>query len=202
MWFEIAETGVVSSFKGNTITYSAEKMDQTCAAYDPRRHEAPVVLGDPAHNDPAYGWVERLKRSGSKLYAQIKAVNSQIEADLRQGKYTKKVIEINPKDMYLRRIRLYGLKPFADLDCLSANEGGDFMFFDYDEKNDNPGDVLQRKVIELMSSPRRIDQYGNPIDWNNLTYSKAFEIVCQENPELTQRYVDYLNRIRGRERWL
>lgn len=43
-----------------------------CArAYDPRRYPAPLVLGHPASNGPAYGHVRALDAVGGDLFAEV-----------------------------------------------------------------------------------------------------------------------------------
>lgn len=45
---------------GRSLTFSAADLAATAAAYDPAKHEAPLVVGHPALDDPAYGWVRSL----------------------------------------------------------------------------------------------------------------------------------------------
>lgn len=200
MWIAIAKAGAESLFKGRSITYSTGRLDETVSNYDPRYHEAPVCLGDPYHDAPARGWVKALKREGSRLLAQVEFVDPQLKEEIQRGTHFKKIIEVYPANMALKRVRLYG--PDSYRDALQYNEGGDSMFFEEDEKNANPGDILTKKIAEFLANPPRIDKYGHPIDLKTLNYRRAFEIVCEQNPELTERYIKYLEGLKkkaGRE---
>ena len=54
-----------------------------------------------------------------------------------------------------------------------------------------PGEVLERKIQNLLKDPPKVDSSGKPIS-GDLTYSEAFKIVMRENPELTQEYSESL----------
>jgi hypothetical protein len=44
---------------GQALAFSESDLQATVAAYDPAKHEAPLVVGHPTHDMPAYGWVQR-----------------------------------------------------------------------------------------------------------------------------------------------
>jgi glycerophosphoryl diester phosphodiesterase len=48
----------------------AERVAACAAAYDPARHEAPIVIGHPATDDPAWGWIKSLTFSDGVLIAE------------------------------------------------------------------------------------------------------------------------------------
>lgn len=64
-WIEIFRAGDYGP-KGR---YSEADLDRIASSYDPALHEAPVVIGHPEHDRPAYGWVEALKREGKPWWA-------------------------------------------------------------------------------------------------------------------------------------
>ncbi|OGS90852.1 MAG: hypothetical protein A2Z95_06190 [Gallionellales bacterium GWA2_60_18] len=45
---------------GASLSFSEADLAATAAAYDPAKHEAPIVIGHPKHDGPAYGWVKSL----------------------------------------------------------------------------------------------------------------------------------------------
>ena len=47
---------------GPTGRYTEKDLDRVVASYDPKLHQAPVVIGHPEHDKQAYGWVESLER--------------------------------------------------------------------------------------------------------------------------------------------
>lgn len=61
---------------GRSLTFSAADLAATAAAYDPARHEAPLVVGHPATDDPAYGWVQSLMITDDGLEATPRQVEA------------------------------------------------------------------------------------------------------------------------------
>lgn len=61
---QIFRAGTHTDSRGRTLTFSAADIAATAAAYTPDVHEAPLVVGHPAMDDPAYGWVESLAATG------------------------------------------------------------------------------------------------------------------------------------------
>lgn len=45
---------------GQSFAFSESDLAATVKAYDPAKHEAPLVVGHPTHDAPAYGWVKSL----------------------------------------------------------------------------------------------------------------------------------------------
>ena len=58
---EIFEPGKHTAASGAVLPFGADEIEGAAAAYVPARHEAPVVVGHPGHDRPAYGWVKALK---------------------------------------------------------------------------------------------------------------------------------------------
>jgi len=57
---EIFKAGKHTPMRGQTIEFSAADLMASARAYDPVNHPAPLVVGHPKLDDPAYGWVQGL----------------------------------------------------------------------------------------------------------------------------------------------
>ncbi len=57
---QIFKPGKHVAMSGATLSFSEADLAATAAAYDPAKHEAPLVVGHPKHDAPAYGWVKSL----------------------------------------------------------------------------------------------------------------------------------------------
>lgn len=57
---EIFKPGRHTTMSGQTLEFSAADLAATVAAYDPAVYQAPLVVGHPTLNAPAYGWVKGL----------------------------------------------------------------------------------------------------------------------------------------------
>lgn len=58
--FEIFRPGKHTAASGVTLSFSEADLKAAVDAYDPSVHEAPIVVGHPKDNAPAYGWVGSL----------------------------------------------------------------------------------------------------------------------------------------------
>lgn len=66
-WFEVFRTGTHTDSAGNTSQWTKDDLDRIAQQYDPTHHEAPIVIGHPETDSPAYGWIQALKVEGEKL---------------------------------------------------------------------------------------------------------------------------------------
>jgi hypothetical protein len=57
---EIFRPGRHTAMSGAVLDFSEADLAACARAYDPALHEAPLVVGHPRHDAPAYGWVKRL----------------------------------------------------------------------------------------------------------------------------------------------
>lgn len=127
---EIFRAGTHTSSDGRKKTFTEADLDKIAAGYDPAFHEAPVVIGHPADNHPAYGWVKGLRRVGEKLMATVEVVPQFAEA-LRQKLFKKRSASLyenlDGKGMYLRHVGFLGAMPpavkaLADINLSDSSE--------------------------------------------------------------------------------
>lgn len=88
-FFEIFRAGTHTDNNGRRITISADDLAATAAAYNTAAHEAPVVVGHPKTDAPAYGWVGSLKAEGGSLLADFAQMDAAFAEQVRQGRYKK-----------------------------------------------------------------------------------------------------------------
>jgi hypothetical protein len=84
---EIFRPGRHLPLSGRRLDFSATDLAATAAAYDPARFEAPLVVGHPAMDAPAYGWVERLSFADGRLVAMPRQVEPQFQRLVNEGRY-------------------------------------------------------------------------------------------------------------------
>ncbi|MBI4651033.1 hypothetical protein HY745_07090 [Candidatus Desantisbacteria bacterium] len=61
-WIPIFRTGAHVDNNGNMKIWRQKDLDDIVDKYNPSYKEAPIVIGHPTDNAPAYGWVEAIKR--------------------------------------------------------------------------------------------------------------------------------------------
>ncbi len=110
----IAASGVEYSF-------SEADLQATARAYDPAKHEAPLVVGHPKHDAPAYGWVRSLAFAGG-LEAEPHQVDPAFAEMVDAGRFKKISASFYAPDApqnpvpgvyYLRHIGFLGAQPPA-----------------------------------------------------------------------------------------
>lgn len=87
--FQIFRAGTRTDHNGNTVTITEADVAQAAAAYDPELNQAPIVIGHPADNAPAYGWVAGLSADGGVLSADFAQVDDGFKELVNAGRYKK-----------------------------------------------------------------------------------------------------------------
>ena len=108
---EVFRAGDHTDSAGRRRTFTEADLDKI-AAYDPSRHEAPMVIGHPQDNAPAYGWVERAYREGGSLLVDFKDVAPEFADLVKAGRFKKRSISLYP-DGSLRHVGFLGATPPA-----------------------------------------------------------------------------------------
>lgn len=156
-WIEIARTGTFTDSAGHPQTFTAGDLDAIARSYDPAKRDAPLCFGHPQTDKaPAYGWVEKLKSEGGKLYANFSQVPEQVRALVDAGHYRHVSMSLMPDRVSLRHVALLGAAQPA-IDGLAAVEfadGGNAITVDFAATR-GEGDTmtieeLQRQIGQLQ----------------------------------------------------
>lgn len=86
---QIFKPGKRTAMSGVTLDFSDADLQATAAAYDPAKHEAPLVVGHPKHDDPAYGWTSSLAYADGALEAMPSQVNADFADMVDAGAFKK-----------------------------------------------------------------------------------------------------------------
>lgn len=114
---EIFRAGTHVDMHGREQTFTREDLVNLAAGYDPATSEAPIVIGHPQTNGPAYGWVRGLKADGDVLSAELHQVDADFAEMVRTGRFKKRSASFfladgkdNPKPggLYLRHVGFLG----------------------------------------------------------------------------------------------
>ena len=157
-WIEIARTGTFTDSTGHPQTFTAGDLAAIARSYDPAKRDAPLCFGHPQTDKaPAYGWVEKLKSEGGKLYANFSQVPEQVRALVDAGHYRHVSMSLMPDRVSLRHVALLGAAQPA-IDGLAAVEfadGGNAITVDFAATR-GEGDTmtieeLQRQIGQLTA---------------------------------------------------
>ena len=157
-WIEIARTGIFTDSAGRRQTFTERDLDDIARAYDPAKRDAPLCFGHPQTDKaPAFGWVDRLKSEGGRLYASFSQVPDEVRELVARGHYRHVSMSLMPDRVSLRHVALLGAAQPA-IDGLAAVEfadGGDAITVDFAAgrgKGDSmTTEELQRQVGQLQA---------------------------------------------------
>ena len=90
-WIEIFRGGWQTDGSGKKKYWDAAKLDKLIEKIDNVQLIAPAVVGHPDMNSPAYGWVQKAKRVGLKIYAIFTQVDPKFWAAVKAGRYKEAV---------------------------------------------------------------------------------------------------------------
>lgn len=117
---EVFRHGTFTPMEGTSITFTASQVAAMVKNYDPALFSAPIVVGHPKTDDPAYGWVEALSLSADgKVLAQPEAdsLEPQFAAMVDAKRFKKVSVALfcpdhpaNPKpgEFYLKHVGFLG----------------------------------------------------------------------------------------------
>jgi len=143
----IFRAGSHTAMQGQTISFGEADLAASAAAYDPAKHEAPIVVGHPAADAPAYGWVQSLAVDGGDLTAMPRQVDPAFAEAVKVGRYKKVSASFYPPDSphnpvpgvyYLRHVGFLGAQPPAVKGLAPvqfADDGGDCVSFEFGEED-------------------------------------------------------------------
>lgn len=89
---EIFRPGKFTPMAGKKLSFSAEDVSATAENYNPEIFKAPIVIGHPKHDHPAYGWVTGLKFGGGDddiMVAYLDQVDPKFAEAVEAGKFKK-----------------------------------------------------------------------------------------------------------------
>lgn len=196
---EIFKAGSWTSAEGQTIRFTERDLQRTAAAYDPAKFDAPLVLGHPKTDDPAYGWVKRLSYAAGKLFAEIDDLEPAFSDAVSKKRYKKISASFYapahpgnpvPGTYYLRHVgflgaaapAVKGLKPVSFADAAS-------LTFDFAEENGNSEEAkaagILGKIKELIAEKFGDDDAEKAVPAEDLAALEEKPAAAEETSEKT-----------------
>lgn len=88
---EVFRPGTFKPMEGEAITYSASDLKAIADAYDPATAPAPIVVGHPTADAPAFGWVETFEYDPQeqRLFANIHQIEPKFAELVKLGRFKK-----------------------------------------------------------------------------------------------------------------
>ncbi len=163
---EVFRTGAFTDMSGNRQTVTEDTLRELASGYDRDTAPAPVVIGHPQLDTPAYGWVESLFVQGGILKATLEDTTAAFADMVKAGLYKRVSISAfppqsaaNPKPglWYLKHIGFLGatapavpgLKPVR----FAGASGGIELY------QENPASAEFAASDELVRLRREVREY-------------------------------------------
>lgn len=160
---------------GATVEFSESDLAASAAAYNPAVYRAPIVVGHPRLDAPAYGWVDGLHAASDGLYADASDVDVDFADMVKEGRFPNRSASFFPPThprnpvpgvYYLKHIGVLGaappavrgLKPIefcADDACLTVDFAGGY--------DDQVNAGLWRRLREWFIGEKGLDIADNII---------------------------------------
>ncbi len=110
------------AMSGAELDFAEADIRAAAEAYDPAVHEAPLVVGHPRTDAPAYGWVRGLSADGGDLHASVGDLDADFARLVKAGRFRKvsasfypPAAKANPRpgSYYLKHVGFLGAQPPA-----------------------------------------------------------------------------------------
>ena len=114
--------GEFTDARGTKVSLSESDIGDIATGYDPSRHEAPLVVGHPRSDKPAFGWIDKLEAGSRGLFGTPKQVAPEFSEAVQKGSYKKISASLygpdnprntNPGKWSLRHVGFLGAQPPA-----------------------------------------------------------------------------------------
>jgi hypothetical protein len=112
IYVEALKVGTFADSAGVEHTFTEGDLARIAASYNPAVNEAPVVIGHPDTNAPAFGWVKDAVVKGKSMYLGLKDLVPEFVDACKKGMYKKRSIALRP-DLSIRHIGFLGGTPPA-----------------------------------------------------------------------------------------
>ena len=192
MKFEIFKTGSHTSDKGIQKEYSLDDLNFIAQSYKPEEDEAPIVIGHPLDNSPAYGWVSSLEvTEDGKLVAD--APDEKLHPDflsaVQEGRYKKRSISLTPEGK-LRHIGFLGgaapaVKGLADIQFSQPSS----TIIEFEIENAIEEQLNNLTIDQSLNENQSLDKITEQLNSINATIQQLSSNFSEtQNNELSTKF--------------
>ncbi len=182
-WIEVFRAGTWIDSSGNKKKWTRKDIDKMVSQYEEREDDAPVVIGHPRSNSPAYGWAMELKREGDLLLAKIKPTVREFVDWVNNKLYKHVSISLRP-DLSLRHIGFLGGSPPA-VKGLKAPEFGEEEFVEIEFETAQLPETTKDKEDKMTEEEKKKLQEFDELKKNNEELKRNF--MASEEERKTAR---------------
>lgn len=155
-WFDVFRCGTHTDRFGRTVNISTADIDQAITAY--KSDSAPIVVGHPSLNAPAFGWVGAFRRVGNTVQARASVVADEFADLVKRNLYKNRSLSFGP-GLRFRHVGFLGaqapaVKGLADIQFAQQEDYMTVDFADSSAENPNPPAlVAQEPATKSATKP-------------------------------------------------
>ena len=151
-WFDVFRCGTHLDHSGKWRTFSEADIDKAIASY--QSDSAPIVVGPPTLNAPAFGWIQQFRRQGPTLQARCSRVADEFADLVKRGLYKNRSISFN-SDGTFRHVGFLGAAAPAvkGLEDIQFADKGEFITMDTAETVQTEQAAAQEQAEEVQVEP-------------------------------------------------
>lgn len=115
-WLAVFKVGTHTDMHSFTREWTRKDLETIVSNYATKEHEAPLVIGHPRLDDPAYGWCKAVRCNGNLLEVQVHQLVPQFASLVEAGQYKKRSIALDSdgsEGWRLRHVGFLGATPPA-----------------------------------------------------------------------------------------
>ena len=186
--FEIFRTGTWTSDKGITKEYTESDLDKLVENYN-SEDPAPIVIGHPQTNAPAYGWIEKIKRVADRLIAVPKQLNEDFVKLVKDGAFKKRSVSFTP-DFKLNHVGFLGAAApaVAGLKEIQFNLEEDLLSFSDEYIPDEDEEEVIQKKLEKINTPEKELKIKLDTKQENKNFQDSIDSLNQIVSDLKQNF--------------
>jgi hypothetical protein len=190
---EIFRAGRHQAMDGSVLAFTDADLAASAKAYDPALHEAPLTVGHPANNGPAYGWVKSIAAQKGLLTAAPHQVDPEFAELVNSGRFKKISASFYlpnapsnpvPGVYYLRHVGFLGAQPPAVKglrDAAFADDSADTVTVEFADYECRLQADLWSALREWLIAEFGLDKANAAID--RFSVDALRQIAAQPDPE-------------------
>jgi hypothetical protein len=191
-WDHVFRVGEHTDSSGVKHVFTEEDLAKIAFNYDPNVHEAPLVIGHPETDAPAFGWIEKVKAVGKDLFVKYKDLAPEFVEWVRRGLYKKKSVKLYP-DLTLRHVGYLGATPPAVKGLRNfafADESGKGSIFEFSLSPSSEGEgmptekELQDRIAALENDKAQLQTQLSEATAKGKEFAEHLASLTAENKAL------------------
>lgn len=187
--FEAFKAGTHVDSEGEENTYTEEQLDKMCAKYNEgaEKDPAPLTLGHPSDNSPAYGWVKSARTFAGKVLIKAHQLNKDFVDAVKNGSYKKVSMSLYDTEdgPRIRHVGFLGATPPAIKGLAAVSFASSTPFKSYTEEFTMATDKGQDCYVDVKELEKENNFFKKLFNMFKIDVTKVSQDFAEEKaPEV------------------